>query len=179
MTPEILAYLRNEPSDYAPTRLARIVHHWRDRLQTEDARAALVDDLAIEASTATDSQIDAALTAWAGEALTAWLAFAGAQDADALQNIVAEAMATDNLTGWAAAHDALGACGVTTVAELVDGKQARALCFSAARLAVYDSAEGPPDADGNPTTLRVLREHAATVAGLQASLRGVLVGLCG
>lgn len=178
MTPEILAYLRNEPSDYVPTKLARIAQHWRDRLQTEDARQVLTDDLAIEASTATDEQVDAALSTWAADALTAWLAFAGAPDSDALQYLVAEAMATDNLTGWAAAHDALGACGVSTVAELVGGKQARALCFSAARLAVYDSVEGPPDAEGKPTVQPVLRGHAATVAGLQASFRAVLVGLC-
>lgn len=178
MTPEILAYLRNEPSDYVPTKLATIVHHWRDRLQTEDARAALVDDLAIEASTATDAEVDAAMTAFCATARAAWLAFAGVADGAVLQAALADAVATDSLTGWSGAHDALGACGRTS-ADFALGQETCSTCYSAARLAVYDSVEGPPDAEGKPTVVNVLREHAPTVAALQASLRAVLVGLCG
>lgn len=178
MTPEILAYLKNEPSDYAPTKLASAVHHWRDRLQTEDARLALTDDLALEASTATDEQVAVAMTAWCSEARAAWFAFAGVADKTALQAAVADAIAADNLTGWAGAHDALGACGRTS-ADFALGRDTCSSCYSAARLTVYDDAAGPLDADGNPTVVKVAREHGPVVAGLQASLRAVLVGLCG
>ena len=177
MTPEILAYLKNEPSDYVPTKLATLVHHWRDRLQTEDARLALTDDLALEASTATDEQVDAAMTAWCAEARAAWFAFAGVADKVALQAAVADALAADHLTGWAGAHDALGACGRTS-ADFALGRDTCSSCYSAARLAVYDDVEGPPDAEGNPTVVKVAREHGPVVAALQASLRAVLVGLC-
>lgn len=178
MTPEILAYLRNEPSDYVPTKLATLVHHWRDRLQTEDARLALTDDLSLEASTATDAQIDVALTDWAVTAEAAWLAYADCADVATLSAAVARALADDTLTGWARAHDSLGACGLASVDE-ARGMDSCSACYSAARLAPYAEVAGPPGMDGEPTTVREYKTYDATVAGLQASLRAVLVGLCG
>ncbi len=172
MIPEILAYLRNEPSDYAPTKLATIVHHWRDRLQTEDARAALVDELPLEASTATDAAVDAALTAWASTAESAWFAYAGVSGEVELAEAVQAALMGDTLRGWGGAHDALGACGLASV------DAALGLAYSAARLAPYAETAGPPGPGGEPTTVREYKAYDATVAGLQASLRGVLVALC-
>lgn len=178
MTPEILAYLKNETSDYAPTKLASTVHHWRDRLQTEDARLALTDDLALESSTATDAQVDAALTTWGATAESAWLAYAAVANIAALAASVQTALASDTLQGWAGAHDALGACGIASVDWSV-GSNVCACCFSAARLAPYTESAGPVGLDGQPTVVRAYKTYDATVSALQASLRAVLVGLCG
>lgn len=180
MTPDILAYLRHEtaepPAGISPFLLS-VIDHWRDRLQTDDARAALTDDLALEACTADDLPIKGALFTWAETATAAWLAYCGAADIDALSDMAMAAMEADTLGGWAGAHDAMGACGVTTIAELVGGKSGRTACITAARLGrtVSTEVEG---ADGTKTTVT---EHVGpdeTVAALQGALRSVLAGLC-
>lgn len=175
MTPEILAYLRNESPDFTPTLLQSVVHHWRDRLQAEDARAVLTDDLPLEASTATDEQVTVALTAWCATVRDAWFAYAGAADKDALQTAVADALAGDRLLGWAGAHDALGACGRAS-ADFGLGRDTCASCYSALRLGRYETRE-VQGLDG-PTNVTELVGYDETVAALQASFRAVLAGLC-
>ena len=179
MTPEILAYLKNETVDVpvgTQPLLLSIVHHWRERLQTDDNRASLTDDLPLEACTATDDVIKAALTAWCTTARDAWFVYSNVADKTALQTAVGDALSKDSLLGWAGAHDALGACGRSS-ADFGLSRDTCANCYSALRLGRFETKE-VQGLDGSPTTVTELVGYDSTVATLQASFRNTLLNLC-
>lgn len=187
MTPEILASLKREgdmPKGVSKA-LGDVVKAWRDRLQTEDARAAMTDDLALDGTDkVTPEKVKADLATWLGSAKAAWLAHTDAVDDVELQAKALAAIAEDTLSGWPGAHDTVGASGVTSACEAVGDTETLAACLVAARVGGWteetvERPAGPMGEEAGPVVVRTPKEHDAPVAGLQASLRAVLVGLCG
>lgn len=181
MTPEILAFLKNESTD-APsntsTKLLEFVRHWRDRLQTDVSRESLTDSLTLEnTTTITDQSVTDALSAWATTALNEWFAFANVIDLTTLNDKILESLTNDTLTGWAGAHDAVGACGITSYSDLFGDNATKEHCFSAARINAPIATE-TTDAEGNKTTTYIVKNYEDTVANIQLSLKTVLDTLC-
>lgn len=163
MNETILTWLRRQsdtmPVDVSPT-LGNFVYHWRDHLQTDEARAALTDDLVLE-NTVDESKEGARLEAikgWlVGPALNAWLTLASVPDAGSLPQAIIDAMMKDGLNAWPSTNDSMGACGVTS-ASFITGVDTVEQCTAAARISG--------------------KSYDETVKALQTSLREVLVALC-
>src|SRR3990167_6315423 len=137
MTPEILAALKRTaemPADVHP-KLGALLKDWRDRLQTEDARAALTDDLTPErTSKLKDVDVVAAVGTWLADAKAVWLAHADAKDDADLTAKALAAIAEDTLSGWAGAHDTVGAAGIMSAAEVLGDAATLDTCLVAARI---------------------------------------------
>src|SRR3989304_4691067 len=170
------------PADVHP-KLGALLKDWRDRLQTEDARAALTDDLSPErTSKLKDADVTTAVTTWLKDAKAAWLAHADAANEADLTDKALAAIAEDTLSGWAGAHDTVGAAGITSAAEVLGDTATLDTCLVAARVGGWteetvERPAGPMGEAAGPVVVRTPKAHDAPVAALQASLKVVLITL--
>lgn len=140
MNTEILNWLKRDgsemPSDVCPI-LGSLIYDWRDRLQTEENRTLLIDNLSLENSyneSKIEDRKNKLLTFGTDILNNTIFPLISVSSIIELEDKLVLAMITDSIRPFPEVHDFIGASGFTSICTILQNNDLLASCMSVIRL---------------------------------------------